>query len=190
VDDAAREVVSAGGDDGRLRSGRCTSSKRRSGTMRTASCRNLSGPRSCASGCRGITSTCWGIAQTSRRPPSAACWSGSWTASPARTSRSCRRRCRGSPRRWRGRSVDERRIVIGAASPPPTPGKCVTFAVTPAARPFGFAEGRLPPGQPARRQSSGRDACARGAARSPRLRRRSRYESQFSTSSDSRAAMR
>jgi hypothetical protein len=47
------------------------------------------------------------IEQTSRRPPSAACWSGSWTASPARTSRSYRRRCRGSPRRRRGRVIDE-----------------------------------------------------------------------------------
>jgi len=26
--------------------------------------------------CRGITSTCWSTGQTSRRPPSAACWSG------------------------------------------------------------------------------------------------------------------
>src|SRR5882724_6467330 len=41
-------------------------------------------------------------------PPSAACWNGSWTASPARTSRSCRRRCRGSPRRWRGRPADKK----------------------------------------------------------------------------------
>ncbi len=42
-------------------------------------------------------------ALTSRRRPSAVCWSGSWMASPARISRSCRRRCRGSPRRWLGR---------------------------------------------------------------------------------------
>jgi hypothetical protein len=49
-----------------------------------------------------------GIWRTSRRPPSAACWRGSWTASPARTSRSCRPRCRGSPRRWLGRVRDEK----------------------------------------------------------------------------------
>jgi hypothetical protein len=63
--------------------------------------------RSCVSGRRGITSTCCTIEQTSRRPPSAACWRGSWTESPARTSRSCRWHCRALPRRWRGRVIDE-----------------------------------------------------------------------------------
>jgi adhesin HecA-like repeat protein len=67
-----------------------------------ASFRRPSAPRNCASACRGITSTCWSTGQTSRRPPSAACSLASWTASPAPISRSCRRRCRVSPTRWRG----------------------------------------------------------------------------------------
>jgi hypothetical protein len=78
------------------------------GRMRTGSCRRRFGVRSCGCGCRGITSTCWSIGRTSRRRRSAVCWSGSWTALPVRISRSCRRRCRGSPRRWPGRLADEK----------------------------------------------------------------------------------
>jgi len=107
-----------------------------------------------------------------RRPPSAACWSGSWTESPARTSRSCRRHCRGSRRRWLGRWADEKAypqmtqmnadgerfyLRTSASSADKPTRQARDICGSPAARPFGFAQGRLPPGQPARRQRSGRD---------------------------------
>ena len=62
-------------------------------------------PGSCACDCRGITSTCSSIGRTGRSRLSAACWRGSWMASPARTLRSRPPLFRGS-RRWPGPPVD------------------------------------------------------------------------------------